>query len=415
MDRAGNVSPAATQTINLTQIQRIQNGGFENGLTGWQFNSYATGAVGTAVVDTSNPIDGAASVRINVTGTTGTNWNLQLLQDFPMTAGLTYTITFKARASAPISLPFAIQQVPSPYAVYLEPSFSVTTTAATYQYSFTATATQPVDITFYVDNIGSASLWLDDISIVESNAGANAPPNLLASGVQSGASYLPGVVAGSWLAIKGANLSTVASDTWANSIVAGALPTTLDGVSVSIGGQPAYIYYVSPGQINVIAPNISPGPAALTLTTPAGTTAPVTVNVAAAAPAFFLWPGNQAVATRTDGSFAVKPGTFAGAVTAAAHPGDVVILWGTGFGATTPAAPQGVVIPSTQQYSCSPVTASLGTTSLTVYGCALSPGAVGLYQVAVQIPMTMPNGDYPLSVTVSGAVSPTGVILSVSN
>jgi uncharacterized protein (TIGR03437 family) len=415
MDRAGNVSAAASQTVNLSQIQRIQNGGFENGLTGWQFNSYASGAVGTAVVDTANPIDGASSVRINVAGTTGTNWNLQLLQDFTMTAGLTYTVSFKARSSAPISFPFAIQQVVSPNAVYLEPNISVTTTAATYEYSFTATVTQMVDITFYVDNIGSATLWLDDISVQESNTGSNPPPNLLASGVQSGASYLPGVVPGSWLAIKGANLSTIASDTWANSIVAGALPTTLDGVSVSIGGLPASIYYVSPGQINVIAPNLSPGATTLTVTTPAGTTMPVTVNVASAAPAFFLWPGNQAVATRTDGSFVAKPGTFAGAATTAAHPGDIVILWGTGFGATTPPAPQGTVVPSTQQYSCSPVTAALGAANLTVYGCALSPGSAGLYQVAVQIPATIANGDYALAVTVSGAVSPPGVVLSVSN
>jgi uncharacterized protein (TIGR03437 family) len=415
MDRAGNMGALSTQTVNLTQIQRIKNGGFESGMTDWQFASYATGAVGTAVVDTANPIDGTASVKINVTQTTGTNWNLQLLQDFQMTAGLTYTISFKARSSAPVSLPFAIQQVPSPYAVYLNPTFSVNTTAASYNYSFTATTTQPVDITFYVDDIGSATLWLDDISVVESNPGTVAPPNLLASGVQSGASYLPGAVAGSWLAIKGANLASVASDTWANSIVAGALPTTLDGVSVSIGGSPAYIYYVSPGQINAIAPNVSPGPAALTVTTPAGTTAPVTVNVAAAAPAFFLWPGNQAVATRTDNSLAVKAGTFAGATTSAAHPGDVLILWGTGFGATTPPAPQGVVTPSTQQYNCSPVTATLGTANLTVYGCALSPGSAALYQVAIQVPASMQPGDYPLQVQVSGAASPTGVILSVGN
>lgn len=415
MDRAGNMSTVSTQTVTLSQIQRLQNGGFENGLANWQFPSYAAGAVGTAVVDTANPIDGAASVRINVTGTTGTDWNLQLLQDFPMTAGLTYTISFKARSSAPVSLPLAIQQVPSPYAVYLSPTASVNSTAATYQYSFTATTTQPVDITFYLDNIGSATLWLDDISVQESNPGANPPPNLLASGVQSGASYQPGVVPGSWLAIKGANLSTVPSDTWANAIASGALPASLDGVSVSIGGEPAYIYYVSPGQINVIAPNLSPGPASLTLTTPGGTTAPVTVNVAAAAPSFFLWPGNQAVATRTDGSFAVKAGTFAGATTAAAHPGDVIILWGTGFGATTPPAPQGMVVPSTQQYNCSPVTATLGATNLTVYGCALSSGTAGLYQVAIQIPTSIPNGDYVLKVMVSGAASPDGVILSVSN
>jgi uncharacterized protein (TIGR03437 family) len=244
---------------------------------------------------------------------------------------------------------------------------------------------------------------------------ANSPPSLQTSGVVSGASFLPGVVPGAWLAIQGSNLSPVASDTWANAIVAGVLPTSLDGVSVSVGGQPAFVYYVSPSQVNVVAPNVSPGPAAVTVTTAAGTSAPVTVNVAATAPAFFLWPGSQAVATRTDGSYAAKAGTFAGTVTAAAHPNDVIILWGTGFGATSPAAPQGVVTPSNTQYNCSPVTAALGTVNLTVYGCALAPGLAGLYQVAIQIPATIANGDYALTATVNGVASPGGVILSVSN
>ena len=99
----------------------------------------------------------------------------------------------------------------------------------------------------------------------------------------------------------------------------------------------------------------------------------------------------------------------------AAHPGDVLILWGTGFGATTPAFPQGVEIPATQQYNCSPVTAMLGTASVTVYGCALSPGSAALYQVAIQVPSPLPDGDYALTVAVNGAVSPSGVILSVTN
>lgn len=74
---------------------------------------------------------------------------------------------------------------------------------------------------------------------------------------------------------------------------------------------------------------------------PNGTSFPVTVNVAAQAPAFFLWPENQAVATQLDGSFVAKPGTFVGATTAAAHPGDVLVLWGTGFGAHYAAGPAG--------------------------------------------------------------------------
>ena len=128
-------------------------------------------------------------------------------------------------------------------------------------------------------------------------AAAGSGPTIDADGVVSGASFQPGIVPGSWLTIKGSNLSPVASDTWDKAIVNGNLPTSLDGVSVSVGGKPAYVYFISPGQINVQAPDVGAGPVPVTVTTPSGTSAAVTATVVAQAPAFFLWPGSQAVAT----------------------------------------------------------------------------------------------------------------------
>ena len=90
------------------------------------------------------------------------------------------------------------------------------------------------------------------------------------------------------------------------------LPTKLDGVSVTIGGTPAYVSYVSPGQINVVAPDVSPGPVAVVVTSSSGTSSPFTVTAGQYSPAVFVWPGNQAVATHLDFSYAVKAGTFPG-------------------------------------------------------------------------------------------------------
>ena len=42
-----------------------------------------------------------------------------------------------------------------------------------------------------------------------------------------------------------------------------------------------------------------------------------------------------------------------------------------------------------------PVTVTVGSRAATVYGAALSPGYAGLYQVAIQIPKPLANGDYP--------------------
>jgi uncharacterized protein (TIGR03437 family) len=229
----------------------------------------------------------------------------------------------------------------------------------------------------------------------------------------SGASFQAGIVPGSWLTIKGTNLSPVASDTWDKAIVGGKLPTSLDGVSVNVGSKPAYVYFISPTQINVQAPDVGTGPVPVTVTTPSGTSVATTATVAAQAPAFFLWPGNQAVATRQDGSLAVKPGTFAGATTVAAKPGDVLILWATGFGPTNPPVASGIQVPSDKIYNTSPVTVKIGTVDAQVFGAALSPGYAGLYQVAIQVPASMADGDYVIRATVSGTTSPDGVLLSV--
>ena len=238
-------------------------------------------------------------------------------------------------------------------------------------------------------------------------------PTVDAGGVVSGASFQPGIVPGSWVTIKGTNLSPVTSDTWDKAIVNGNLPTTLDGVTVSMGSKDAFVYFISPGQINVQAPDIGTGTVPVTVKTPGGTSLAVTANVVAQAPAFFQWPGSQAVATRnSDGSLAVKAGTFAGATTAAAKPGDVLILWGTGFGPTTPPVAAGIQVSADKLYSVA-VTVKLGTVDAQVFGAALSPGYAGLYQIAIQVPANMADGDYALKATAGGVTSSDGVILSV--
>ena len=245
--------------------------------------------------------------------------------------------------------------------------------------------------------------------------GATLPgtPNISANGVVNGASFQPGVVANSWVTIQGSNLAST-TDTWNNSIVNGNLPTLLDGVSVTIGGQRAYINYISAGQINLLAPNVAPGPVQVTVATPAGTGAAFTATAAAYGPAFFTWPGNQVVATRQDYSLAAKDGTFAGATTVAAKPGDVLILWGTGFGPTIPAAPPGIQVPSAVTYSTSTApSVTINNVAATVYGAALAPGFAGLYQVAIQVPNSLANGDWPLSVSIGGVRSASGLVLSV--
>jgi uncharacterized protein (TIGR03437 family) len=238
-------------------------------------------------------------------------------------------------------------------------------------------------------------------------------PTIAANGVVNGASFQPGIVANSWVTIQGAGLAPKTDD-WSKSIVNGALPTSLDGVSVSMEGKPAYIYYITPGQLNVLAPDVSPGPVSVVVTTPGGSSAAFTAAASLYGPAFFLWPANQVVATRQDFSLAVKAGTFGGASTVAAKPGEVLILWATGFGPTNPVAPAGVAVPGAKAYSTAtaPVV-TIGNISAVVYGAALAPGSVGLYQIAIQVPLSLADGDWPVQAMIGGVVSNAGALLTV--
>ncbi len=238
-------------------------------------------------------------------------------------------------------------------------------------------------------------------------------PTISANGVVNGASFQPGIVANSWVTIQGAGLAAKTDD-WSNSIINGALPTSLDGVTVTMGGKPAYIYYITPGQLNVLAPDLPPGPVSVVVTTPSGSSSAFTATAGLYGPAFFLWPSSQVVATRQDYSLAVKAGTFAGASTVAAKPGDILILWATGFGPTNPAAPAGVAVPGDQAYptATSPLV-TIDNIPALVYGSALTPGAVGLYQIAIQVPTSLADGDWPIQATIGGVASPAGVVLSV--
>ena len=102
----------------------------------------------------------------------------------------------------------------------------------------------------------------------------------------NGASFQPGIVPNSWITIQGSNLSST-TDTWDKAIVDGKLPASLDGVSVSVGGKPAYVYFVSSGQINVLAPDAGTGSMSVTVTNAGGTSAAATATSQTASPAFF--------------------------------------------------------------------------------------------------------------------------------
>jgi uncharacterized protein (TIGR03437 family) len=288
----------------------------------------------------------------------------------------------------------------------------------------------PSQVTVFVNNLPAAGTYQGSVVLTPNSTGlsavtvpvtlyvastAPAKPSFTASGVVNAASFKPGVAANTLITIQGTNLASTTND-WNRAIASGQLPTSLDGVTVVFSGKPGYLTYISPTQINVLAPDVNAGTSSILVTNSGSNSGIVNVPATAAGPAFFLWPGSQPVATRPDYTYAVKAGTFNGLTTVAAKPGDVLVLWGTGFGAVTPTPPPGVPVPGDHIYSTTTLpVVTVNNVPATVYGAALTSGFAGLYQVAIQVPPSLPDGDWPLIATIGGVSSATGVLLSVSH
>lgn len=294
------------------------------------------------------------------------------------------------------------------------------TGSATFTFTWTPPAASVGQIDIYVagnaandndaptgDNIYTASYTLSPT--------ASSPPSISAGGIVNGAGFQSTIAPGSWVAITGTNLCAT-TQTWSASDFSNngqTEPQQLEGVTVSMGGLPAFVYYVSPTQLNVQAPSLPPGPVSVTVSNPNGTTQAATATVAAVSPAFFLWNQKYAVATRSDFTYVGPPGLFSSVTTTPAKPGDTVILWGTGFGATTPAIVPGTLTPATGATVNDPVTLTVGGLAAQYVGGAMTPGEAGLYQIAITIPATAPNGDLPVLATIDGVQTPAGVMITV--
>ncbi|HEX5230379.1 MAG TPA: SBBP repeat-containing protein [Bryobacteraceae bacterium] len=236
------------------------------------------------------------------------------------------------------------------------------------------------------------------------------PPRI--TSVENGASNEPGIEAGSWVAIKGTNLAnTFPGRTWtSDEIINGELPRSLDGVHVTINGKAAFVYYISPGQINVQAPSDSATGAVNVAVSNNGALGVGSAQLQAFAPGLFTYLGTSyAIASRLpDYTLLGDPSVVAGTV--AAKPGDTIALWGTGFGATKPTVPAGVAVSGAPAVVTQP-TVTVGGVPAHVISAILSEGSAGLYRITIQLPATLPTGALSVTASVGGVESQAGVVV----
>jgi uncharacterized protein (TIGR03437 family) len=247
------------------------------------------------------------------------------------------------------------------------------------------------------------------------------PTIRMQDGVLNGASFLPGIAAGSWVSIFGENLAPTTRIWRADEIVDGKLPTELDGVRVSINNKPAAVYYISPTQLNVQAPDDdSLGPVEVRVTTPNGTSQAAVAQLQKFAPGFFLFDpqGRKYIAAvhaqrdeRGNVVYVGPEGLFPGASVRPARPGDVILLFGTGFGPTDPAVPAGRVVTSAARLA-NPVQIRFGNVVAEVQFAGLAPQAAGLYQFNVVVP-AVPDGDVEVIAEIGGVRTQSGAMIHV--
>jgi uncharacterized protein (TIGR03437 family) len=231
---------------------------------------------------------------------------------------------------------------------------------------------------------------------------------------------------GSWIEIYGTNLGPSTGYQWQGADFSGNnAPTKLQGVSVSINGQPAFIDYVSSGQVNAQVPNgVGTGPAVVTVTTSAGSSAPYTLTLSALepgllAPSSFIIGGNQYVAAfNSDGSYTLPTTSTLGLNSRPAKPGETLVIYGVGFG---PAVASGIPIPPgvvvTQLNSLSnAMQMFFGGTPVALAYQGLAPNAVGLYQFNLVVPSSITNSDaVPLTFNVGGNTGSQTLFTAVHN
>ena len=223
----------------------------------------------------------------------------------------------------------------------------------------------------------------------------------------------PTIAPNTWVEIKGSNLAPAGDiRVWQNSdFVGGKLPPALDGVSVTVNGKSAYVYYISPSQINILTPPDALSGAVKVVVTVNGTvSAAYTVQAQATSPSFFVINGGPYVLAQhsADYSLVGPPSLYTGQTTPV-KPGETAVLYANGFGPTTQAVVSGS---QSQSGSLSPLpVVTIGGVQASVsYAALLSPG---LYQFNVVVPQNATPGDNLLAATIGGVPTSPTYLLNV--
>jgi uncharacterized protein (TIGR03437 family) len=190
--------------------------------------------------------------------------------------------------------------------------------------------------------------------------------------------------------------------------VSNQLPVALDGVGVTVNSSPAYVYYISSTQLNILTgPNPLSGPVTVTVNNN-GANASFTAQSANISPSFFVFDGTHVVATHLNGTD-VGPTTLYPGLTTPAQPGEEVVIYANGFGpASVPVVPGALTQSAT--LSLVPTVTIAGLPAQVIFAGLVSPG---LFQFNVYVPTGVSSGDLPVVASFEGQSTQSGTVLTV--
>jgi uncharacterized protein (TIGR03437 family) len=226
----------------------------------------------------------------------------------------------------------------------------------------------------------------------------------------------PVIAPNTWVEIKGSNLAAPGHvRIWQGSdLREGGLtmPIQLDGVSATVNGKAAYVYFISPTQVNILTPpDAMSGSVPVRVSYGGQTSAAFTVQSQALAPAFFVFSGGPYVAaTHSNGTYVGPASLYQGATTPV-KPGEAIAIYADGFGATNSPVQSGSVLQSGVLTPAPAVTIG-GVPAVVQFAGLIGPGE---FQFNVVVPAGLGNGDQAIMATYNGASTQAGTLLTVHN
>jgi len=237
----------------------------------------------------------------------------------------------------------------------------------------------------------------------------------IVTAVANAASGETGVItSGGWASVYGSGFiwsSTGITRPWLpTDFVNGNLPLQLNDISVRFNGMPAYMAYISPTQLNILIPDDPTiGVVALQEQGQLIQSNILLVNKVALSPGLFPFTARYPAAVHLDGTYCGPVGLLEGAVTTPAHPGEIIELYGTGFGPSNPKIDFSKLF-SRPAPIAQTVTATVAGLPAKVDGYLVGPG---VYQFNLTIP-DLPAGDAEVVLSIAGLKTQSGLSVAIS-